>query len=58
VTNALPALGIAHFEASGSEAARGSISFVDGDSVTDTNVNIEKLAREMKVLEPWETLNG
>jgi hypothetical protein len=28
------------------------------NGVIDKDVNIEKLARKMKVLEPWETLDG
>ena len=29
---------------------------VGAQGVIDTDVNIEKLARELKVLEPWETV--
>jgi hypothetical protein len=29
---------------------------IGAQGVIDTDVNIEKLARELKVLEPWETL--
>jgi hypothetical protein len=29
---------------------------IGAQGVIDTDVNIEKLARELKVLEPWETV--
>jgi hypothetical protein len=36
----------------------GRFYLLDGKRVISTNVNIEKLARRVKVLQPWETLDN